>query len=301
MDLSLLSVFVKVADAPSFAAAARQLGQRRSSVSRAVGALEKDLGVQLFNRTTRAVALTSAGAELYERVASQLAALHDAAESLPERETEPSGELRLTAPNDMVATFLPRVIASFCTRYPRVQVDVRRTSRAVALIADGFDLALEVALHRLHDSTVLAQRLSDIELQLFAAPSYLNRAGTPRTLVETARHSFVVLRQLQYPHPLPKSQVRPRIVSDDMLFVQQAVKAGLGLGLLPPYVAEEDAAAGRLKRVLPKVSIRIGAVYLVHPPTRHVPKKVTAFRDHLMGYLKAHPIASATADRSVAT
>ena len=174
-------------------------------------------------------------------------------------------------------------------------------SRAVALIADGFDLALEVALHRLHDSTVLAQRLSDIELQLFAAPSYLNRAGTPRTLAETARHSFVVLRQLQYPHPLPKSQVRPRIVSDDMLFVEQAVKAGLGLGLLTPYVAEEDVAAGRLLRVLPKVSIRIGAVYLVHPPTRHVPKKVTAFRDHLMGYLKAHPIASATADRSVAT
>jgi DNA-binding transcriptional LysR family regulator len=82
MALSLLSVFVKVAEAPSFAAAARRLGQRRSSISRAVGALEKDLDVQLFNRTTRAVALTSAGAELYERLATQLAALRDAAEGL---------------------------------------------------------------------------------------------------------------------------------------------------------------------------------------------------------------------------
>jgi DNA-binding transcriptional LysR family regulator len=294
MDLNQLALFVKVADAPSFAAAARQLGQRRSSVSRAVAALEKALGVQLFSRTTRAVALTTAGADLYGRVASQLASLHEAAEGLPERAVEPSGELRLTAPNDMAASFLPHVIAGFCARYPRVQVDVRRTSRRVDLVADGFDLALQVALGRLQDSTLVAQRLSDIELRLFAAPTYLDRAGTPRTLADTANHAFVLLRQLQYPHPVPKSRIRPQVVSDDMLFAQQAVKAGLGLGLLTPFVAEDDVAAGRLVRVLPRLSVRIGAVYLVHPPARHVPSKVTAFRDHLVAYLKVHPIAGAT-------
>ena len=292
MDLNLLAVFVKVADAPSFAAASRQLGQRRSSISRAISSLEKDLGVRLFNRTTRAVALTTAGAELHTRVAAQLVALREAAEGLPERETEPSGELRMTAPNDMAATFLPQVIAQFCARYPRVQVDVRRTSRRVDLVADGFDLALQVALKRLADSTVVAQRLSDIELQLFAAPSYLAGAGTPRTLADTAKHPFVLMRQLQYPHPFPKSRIRPRVITDDMLFVEQAVKAGLGLGLLTPFVAQEDLAAERLVRVLPQVSVRLGAFYLVHPSTRHVSRKVAAFRDHLVEYLKVHPIAS---------
>lgn len=292
MDLNLLSVFVKVADAPSFAEAARQLGLRRSSVSRAVGALEKELGVQLFSRTTRAVALTTAGSALYERVAPQLAALREAAEALPEREEEPSGELRLTAPNDMVATFLPRVIAGFCERHPRVQVDVRRASRRADLIAEGFDLALRPVIHRLNDSTIVARRLCDLEVRLFASPSYLERAGAPRSLAETAGHPFVVLRQLRVPPPLPKSQVRPHVVSDDMLFLAQMVKAGLGLGLLTTFVAEEDLAAGRLVRILPKLSIRVGALYLVYPPAQHVPRKVTAFRDHLVEYLAAHPVAS---------
>lgn len=290
MDLNLLSLFVKVADAPSFASAARQLGVRRSSVSRAVSTLEKTLGVQLFSRTTRAVALTTAGASLYERVSGQLAALHEAAAGLPERENEPSGELRLTAPNDMVATFLPEVIAGFCSLYPRVQVDVRSTSRKVDLVAEGFDVALRVALQRLRDSTIVALKLSALELELFAAPSYLKRAGTPRTLSETAHHPFVLLRQLQYPAPLPKSRERPRAIGDDMLFCARAVKAGLGLGLLTTLVAAEDVAAGRLVRLLPKVSICPGALYLVHPPARHVPHKVTAFRDYVVEYLKAHPI-----------
>jgi DNA-binding transcriptional LysR family regulator len=297
MDLNLFSLFVKVADAPSFAAAARQLGLRRSSVSRAVSTLEASLGVQLFSRTTRAVALTTAGTALYDRVSAQLAALQEAAAGLPERETEPSGELRLTAPNDMVATFLPEVIAGFCARYPRVQVDVRGTSRKVDLVAEGFDVALRVALHRLRDSTIVALRLSDLELQLFASPEYLKRSGSPRTLAEVAHHPFVLLHQLQYPAPLPKSQERPRVTGDDMLFCARAVKAGLGLGLLTTFVAAEDLAAGRLVRLLPKLSICLGALYLVHPPARHVPRKVTAFRDYLVEYLKAHPIASQASGR----
>ncbi|MGC4119691.1 MAG: LysR substrate-binding domain-containing protein [Myxococcales bacterium] len=291
MDLNLLSVFVKVAEASSFASAARALGLRRSSVSRAVGALEKELGVQLFSRTTRTVALTTAGAALHARVAPQLAALREAAEGLPEREDEPSGQLRLTAPADMVATFLPRAIAGFCERHPRVQVDLRLTSRRTDLVAEGFDVALRVAVHRLSDSTIVARKLTDLELQLYAAPSYLRRAGAPRTIAEAAEHPFVLLSQLQYPPPLQRSKARPRVVSDDMLFLSQMVKAGLGLGLLTTFVAQEDLAGGRLVRVLPKVSVRAGALYLVHPPAQHLPRKVTAFRDHLVGFLGENPIA----------
>jgi DNA-binding transcriptional LysR family regulator len=88
------------------------------------------------------------------------------------------------------------------------------------------------------------------------------------------------------------------VITDDMLFVEQAVKAGLGLGLLTPFVAQEDLAAGRLVRVLSQVSVRLGAFYLVYPSARQVSRKVAAVRDHLVEYLKIHPIASVHAPQA---
>jgi DNA-binding transcriptional LysR family regulator len=132
--------------------------------------------------------------------------------------------------------------------------------------------------------------LSDLELQVFASPLYLARRGVPRTAQETADHEWVLLRQLPHPASLPEPKVAPRVVGDDMLFLQQAVKAGLGLGLLTTFIAQEDLAAGRLVRVLPRLAFRLGAVYLVHPPAQHVPRKVAAFRDYLLEYLAVHPI-----------
>src|SRR4051812_13500100 len=101
LDFDLLEHFVAVAEASSFAAAARKLGVRRSSVSRAVAALERSIGVQLFSRTTRHVTLTTAGSALVVKVAPLLASLREAVGSLPEREEEPSGTLRVTAPSDL--------------------------------------------------------------------------------------------------------------------------------------------------------------------------------------------------------
>lgn len=294
MDLNLLTLFVTVADASSFSAAAERMGLPRSSVSRNVAALEAALGVQLFHRTTRQVALSTAGQALYERVAPQLAALQQSLVSLPEREEQPSGELRVTAPNDMGATFLPDAIARFSARYPAVQVDVRLTNRIVDLVAEGFDVALRIAGGgQLADSSLMARRLSELDSQVFASPSYLARQGHPRAPEDTADHDWVVFRSVPVPPPpLAAPRNRPRIVADDMLFVREAVRAGCGLGLLPSFLAQEDVAAGRLVRVLPRTAQTVGALYLVHPPSQHVPKKITAFRDFLLEFLAAHPLRS---------
>jgi DNA-binding transcriptional LysR family regulator len=293
MDLNLLSLFIVVAEAASFTAAATKLGLRRSSVSRGIASLERALGVQLFSRTTRQVSLTTAGTALYARVAPQLTSLKEALGTLPEREEQPSGELRLTAPSDLGAMFLPGIVAGFSLRYPAVQVDVRLTNRRVDLVAEGFDVALRFAGEKLSDSSLVARRLGGPELQVFASPTYLARAGTPRTPADTADHQWIQFRAISgLPPPLPAPRTRPRVIGDDVLFIHGAVKAGLGLAILPAYLPREDVAAGRLVRVLPRMSIRAGALYFMHPPARHLPLKVTAFRDYLLEHLAVNPLFS---------
>src|SRR3989442_377602 len=129
MDLNLLSLFVAVAQVSSFSEAGRKLGLPRSSVSRNVGELERALGVPLFSRTTRKVALSTAGAALYQRVAPTLADLRLSLASLPEQDQQPSGDLRITAPTDMGLTFLAEAFAGFALRFPAINLDVQLTLR----------------------------------------------------------------------------------------------------------------------------------------------------------------------------
>lgn len=290
MDLNLLSLFTVVAETDSFSAAASKLGLRRSSISRGVAALERSLGVQLFSRTTRHVALTTAGKALYAKVAPQLVALKDALGTLPEREEQPSGELRLTAPTDIGDVVLPGILAGFTLRYPGVRVDVRLTNRVVDLVAEGFDVALRIASGKLADSSLVAKRLSELELQVFGSPEYLSRAGMPRAPSELAEHTWVSFRGAKTPSRLQLHKAKTSILGDDILFIHESVRAGVGLGVLPTFLTQKDVAAGTLLRVLPRVCIQSGVLYLVHPPSQHVPRKISAFRDYLVDYFAAHPL-----------
>ncbi len=287
MNLNLLPLFLAVAEASSFSTAAKTVGLRRSSVSRGVAALERELKVQLFNRTTRQVSLTTAGTALYAQLAPQMGALTKVLGALPEQEEEPSGELRLSASNDMGAVALPEIIAGFSLRYPKVRLDVRISNRFVNLVAEGFDVALRVSSGRMGDSTLVARRLTGLEINVFAAPTYLARVGTPKTVEEASKLAWVSLR----PKLPPPMRGAARLLGDDMLFIHGATRAGLGLAFLPTFLTAQDVAAGRLVRVLPKVSMPSGALYLVHAPGKP-PRKVTAFRDYLVQYLATHPLTA---------
>jgi DNA-binding transcriptional LysR family regulator len=277
MDLDLLALFVAVAESASFSAAAKKLGMPKSSVSRGVAALEAELGTQLLHRTTRHVSLSTAGTALYDRIAPLLGQIREAIGSLPEREEAPSGELRITAPNDVGAMFLAELIARFVARHPAVCVDARLTNRNVDLVAEGFDAALRAATKPMKDSSMVARKLAPVELHFFASPTYLARRGTPRTMEEARDHDWVAFRGLTQ-----IDAARKRIVADDFFFVLEAVRAGAGLGLLPSFLAQAHLASGALVRVLPRVSHPGGTFVLLYPRTRHVPRKVTAFRDFLL-------------------
>jgi DNA-binding transcriptional LysR family regulator len=291
MDLNLLSVFEAVARTRSFSTAAKELRIPKSSASRAVARLEEELGVQLLFRTTRQVSPSAAGTALYDRMAPLLSSVKTALGELPEREEEPSGTLRVTAPVDIGVLFLAEVVTRYTARYPAVTVDLHLTGRVVDLVGEGFDVGLRAA-RELRDSTLVVRKAATLSVRLYASPVYLARRGTPRTEADLAEHDWVVFRggPQKLPVPAPREAAgaapRARIVCDDLLFVRDAVRAGAGVASLPTFIAEPEVLAGTLVRVLPRFESLSSTLHIVTPAARHVPRKVTAFRDLVLEVLR---------------
>ncbi len=293
IPLDLVGLFVAVADAGSFSAAASRLAMPKSSVSRGIARLEAAVGAQLLHRTTRRVALSTAGTAVYERSAPLLRSLREALGTLPEQEELPSGDLRITAPHDLGAVFLAELVPGFVRRYPGVRVDVRLTNRRVDIVAEGFDLAIRAfGAARMPDSSLVTRKLAMVETQLFAAPAYLARRGTPRSPEEARAHDWVQFRR-EWPVKAFGLEAVGNIVADDFLFVRNALRAGAGLGPLPAFLAQRDLARGELVRVLPRLAGPAGRLALVHSRAQHLPRKVTAFRDYLLDAASTRPLGLA--------
>ncbi|HQR30991.1 MAG TPA: LysR family transcriptional regulator [Anaeromyxobacteraceae bacterium] len=284
MDLNLLAMLEAVGRKGSFSGAAADLGLPKSSVSRGIARLEDQLGAQLAFRTTRRVALTAAGAALNARLGPLLGSLKEALGEVSERDPEPHGELRVTAPVDLGKLFLADVVTRYVALHPRVKVDLVLTGRVVDLVAEGFDVALRVAT-ALQDSTLVARKVAALKLGLFASPAYLERAGTPRSAADLASRDWVVFggqpRRVRLDGPRGPLEVDPRaaIRCNDLLFVRDALRTGAGLGLLPEFVAEPEVAAGTLVRVMPRHERLAGHVWVVSPASRLPSPRVAAFRE----------------------
>jgi DNA-binding transcriptional LysR family regulator len=291
-QLELLPVFVEVVRQGSFTAAAAHLGLPKSTVSRRVARLERELGATLLARTTRQLRLTDAGADLYEEAAPALDRLEAAARALSERQRTPRGPLRVTAPVDLGHDPLGEMVASFVHRHPAVTVEMVLTNRVVDLVREGLDCAIRAG--SVTDSSgLIARRLGQSDLGLFASPAYVERRGVPERIEDLARHDCVLFRaqggrarwSLQGPAGEESVEVSGRASADDFTFVRALVRAGTGIALMP-LVGEP---LGELRRVLPTHAARGGAVYFVYPRSRHVPAKVSAFRDHVVDAFRVAP------------
>ncbi|MGC4087650.1 MAG: LysR family transcriptional regulator [Polyangiaceae bacterium] len=295
IDLNLVRAFAIVHETGSFSKAAARLGVPRSSVSRAVSALEESLGTVLFHRTTRRVTTTDEGRALFERSAPSLKELETALAELPDQREAPSGTLRLTSTVDLGSAVLAEVVARFSARYPQARVELQLTSRVVDLVRDGLDAAVRIASGKLRGGSLVARKLGTIRIGLYASPSYLARRGTPRSPSELPDHDWVGF------HGAPADKLfagnnelsmraRSRIVCDDMFFMREVLKHGGGIGTMPSFVADPDVASGELVRVLPRWMMNTGVVYLVYPASKHIPLRLAAFRDLLIETLRQRPL-----------
>jgi len=297
IDLNDLSVFVSVVETASFSLAATRLGLPKSSVSRAIGRLEEQMGVTILHRTTRKVAPSTAGRTLYENVRAQIDSLHHAVGALPELREELSGCVRVTAVVDL-NEFFADVVARFVSRYPSVEVDLRLTNDYIDLVNAGIDLALRFSTKRLKDSSLNARKLCPSHVQLFASPAYAARRGLPRTPRDLERHDWVVYRRATHLRleggGAPTAVItRGRVVCDDFAFLRSAVINGCGIGYLGTFQAEADVAAGRLVRVLPRWFIPISNLWAIWPGARRLPRKVAAFLDLVIEMLETSPVSPA--------
>lgn len=289
LNLDDLAVFVRVVDCGGFALAARAIGTPTSTVSRAITRLESTAGVRLLHRTTRHVQPTGEGRDLDASVSPAVATLLRAARSVEPAAKKPKGRLRVSAPNDLCATFLADVIVAFSAQYPQVHLDFSLTNAHSNLVTEGFDIALR-ATARLGDSSLVARKLGDLELRLYASPKYLEEHGAPASWEDLERHRCIVFRakELQRTWLLRSAKgeqsvdVHGCMGGDDFTFVRAIVMAGGGIGVLPHINSVADELSGRLVRVLPQFHQRGASLYILIPSSRNVAARVTAFRDFVV-------------------
>jgi DNA-binding transcriptional LysR family regulator len=292
LDYNRVALFVSVVRAGSFTAAGERLGLPKSSLSRSLTQLEKELGVRLLQRTTRKLALTDAGQAYYDAVAGPVAAVDEADAAVRELGAAPRGRVRITTPPTFGTMNMATDFARFARQHPGIRIEISVSSRVVDLVAEGFDLAVRAG--RLEDSALIARRIGASEKALFAAPAYLRRRGRPRSPADLPAHDWVLYRAHDgrahlHLHGADGAEVACEVssglVADDLLFVLSAAEAGAGLALLPIHAAIESLRAGRLEVVLPGWMETGSGVYVVVPSARQLPARVALVRDFLVEHL----------------
>ncbi|MEN3030045.1 LysR family transcriptional regulator [Chromobacterium amazonense] len=283
-NLEGLQIFVAVAEAGGFTAAAERLGMTKANVSLQVGRLESQLGVTLFTRTTRRVKLTEAGQALYLDAQPALAALRDALLQAGHGAAELSGVLRLTAPVSHMAESVAPAATQFLRQHPKLQLELHASDHMVDLVASGMDLAIR--LGTLRDSSLRALKLGEFAQLAVASPAYLKARGVPARPEELADHDWVALTLLKTPLSWPFSgpageeatvRTRARIKVDSAASLRTLLLAGAGVSVLDSFSVQEDIRQGRLVHLLPQWTLPKGGVYAVFPPGRHAPAAARAF------------------------
>ena len=289
IDLNLVSVFSRVVETGSFTAAGASLGMPKSSASRAVLRLEESLGVRLLQRTTRKLTLTEAGERYLAEVRGPLGRIAEASSEVSDMGREPRGVVRVSTAPPVGDNLLTEIFAEFAREHPSIRIEMVVTSRRVNLLEENIDLAIRGG--RLDDSSLVARKVGIAEFGIYAAPSYLERRGTPRTLAAVAGHEAVLHSRagtgvlpwrLTGPQGVERVDVTGSVVADDLGTVRLLAVAGLGLAMLPDVVAIPDLERGKLVRVLPAYAVRGEPLHLVSVPLRHVPVRVKLLRDFLL-------------------
>lgn len=290
-----VELFCAVVEAGSFTAAARALGLTPAGVSRAIAKHEAALGVVLFRRTTRRMQLTDEGAVYFERCREGLALLEAAERAVTELESRPRGRVRVSAPTTYGHFRVAPFVARFVERYPEVDVELHVENRNVDFVSEGFDLAIRMG--DLGDSSLVARRLEDGALGVFASPDYLRRRGRPRSAEDLERHDLLGFVRPSTGRVLPwifqerggeHFEIAPRArirCAGDFLACVTLASAGAGLVQAYRFLVARELAAGELVEVLPKLAGRTRPFTLLQPPspgTRRL--AVRMFADELVAW-----------------
>jgi DNA-binding transcriptional LysR family regulator len=285
--LDAMQAFTKVVALGGYAAAARQLGRTRSAISKAVMALERQLGVRLLDRTTRKVRPTEAGLAYYERSTAVLAAIAETEIQIAGLHEAPAGVLRINGPMSFGTAYLAGAVADFLSRYPDLKVELLLNDRFIDPLEEGVDVTVRIG--ELADSSLVARRLAATRRLLLASPDYLARHGAPQEPDDLILH-----RCLVYGHVAARQRwqltrdgakisvpVASALCANNGEVLREAACKGLGIALLPTVIAGDAIKAGRLVVVLDAYSPPPLPIHALYAANRFLAAKTRLFIDFL--------------------
>ncbi|WP_264312905.1 LysR family transcriptional regulator [Pseudomonas putida] len=274
-------VFLSVVAAGSLSAASRQLDVAPMQVSRRVAALEEELGVRLFHRTTRSVSLTAEGEAFLPYAHTMIEAEESALAHLKPASSQVTGVLRLTAPSVFGQSIVLAILERLLQQYPGLRVELDVSDSVVDIVGRGFDLALRIA--PLPDSDLVARRVAPNPRVLCAAPKYLDKHGKPSTLLELQQHQCIVLQAVpKWPFVVNADIVRRRmegrVSTSSVGAVRDAALQGLGIAMLAYWDVLPQLRDGSLIEIaLSDAGMEQLSVWAVTPSRRYVPARVKVF------------------------
>ena len=292
--LEQIRTFLEVARSASFTKAGEKLSRSTQLCSKYVSQLEQDLGVRLFNRTTRKLHLTDEGEQYRQAIAPLLERFEEVENALSHQAHEPQGPLRIATPITFSSLVLAPLIGRFIKKYPLIDLDVAANDRKIDLIEEGFDLALRIG--RLKDSSLVATRVADFQMKLCASTSYLERFGHPKSATDLHPNYYfhysymnysgdksLLVKQLQE----NRQAQRQRLKANNGEILVSAAIEGEGYVYSPDFIVEQALVEKQLHEILPDPKRTPISLYAVYPHTNFTSAKVRAFIDFLKQQLGA--------------
>lgn len=294
--LEEIEAFLAVVDEAGFGAAADRLGVAKSMVSRRVSELERRLGVQLLQRTTRRQSLTDAGREFYPRAAQVITDLDEAEDFVADANCQISGRIRLALPLGFGVSQLARPLNQFLQDHPEIELDIDLSDRLVDMVGENIDLAIRIGV--LADSNLIARRLATVGFALCASPDYLTQFGEPKHPEDLSEHEVLIYSNIsagrQWSWEVEGQRVTPRlhhrISANNGEFLAAMACLGHGLVAGPRAYLQGYIERGELIPVLTDFPRQDAGMYAVYPPGRLISRRVKMLSDFLLKYFRKREI-----------
>lgn len=287
-----MRVFAAVAEEGGFAAASRKLDLSPAAVTRAIVALEEQLGARLLQRTTRNVRFTDAGRRYYDDVRGILKSVAEANEAVSDTNAAPRGTLSITASVMFGRMFVMPCVIDYMQRYPQVKVIAHLVDRVTNLVDEGMDVAIRIG--HLPDSGLRAIKVGEVRRVLCASPAYLEESGTPRSPAELTQHSIIsssaVSSHLEWRFKSEADavlvRVDPRLIVTSNDAALSAATSSLGIARLLSYQVWSEVKQDSLQLVLEDFEEEPWPVHVVHREDKLGSSKVRSFIDHIVESLR---------------
>lgn len=290
-----MRVFASVAEEGGFAAASRKLDISPAAVTRAIVALEEQLGARLLQRTTRNVRFTDAGRQYYDNVRAILASIAEANEAVADSNATPRGTLSITAPVMFGRLFVMPCMIDYMQRYPQVKMIAHLVDRVTNLVDEGMDVAIRIG--HLPDSGLRAIKVGQVRRVLCASSAYLDKFGTPQLPADLAKHAIIASSAVS-PHTewrfqsdgeplLVRMDPRLTVTSNDAALA--AATGGLGIARLLSYQVWNEVDCDALRLILEPFEEAPWPVHVVHREDKLGSSKVRRFIDEMVEYLRRQP------------